>query len=95
MFNTSPPPPPGRGRRGPAPAVELADNSAGATNKPAATPPTREPVKISVSLADLGISGSAKVRDLWTHTDLGGFTGEFSSVINSHGAGLYRVSPDQ
>jgi hypothetical protein len=49
MFNTSPPPPPGRGRRGPAPAVELADNSAGATNRPAVAPPTREPVKISVS----------------------------------------------
>ena len=92
VFNTSPPPP-GRGRRGPPPAVELADNSAGATNKPAIIPPTTEPVKISVSLADLGIIGPAKVRDLWTHTELGNFTGEFAPVINSHGAGLYRVSP--
>jgi hypothetical protein len=95
VFNTSPPPPPGRGRRGVLPAVELADNSAATTNKPAATPPTKEPVKISVSLADLGINGSAKVRDLWTHTDLGDFTGDFAPVINSHGAGLYRVSPVQ
>ena len=74
---------------GPPRAVELADNSAGVTNKPAATPPTTEPVKISVSLAGLGISGSAKVRDLWTHTDLGDSTGEFAPVIDSHGAGLY------
>jgi hypothetical protein len=93
VFNTSPPPPAGRGRRGPPPTVELADNSAATTNKPAAAPPTKKPVKISVSLADLGISGPAKVRDLWTHTDLGDFTGEFAPTINSHGAGLYRVSP--
>jgi hypothetical protein len=73
--------------------VELADNSAAATNTPAVTPPSREPVSISVSLADLGISGSAKVRDLWTHKELGVVTGEFVPVISSHGAGLYRVSP--
>jgi len=93
VFNISPPPSPARGRRGAPPAVELADNSATATNKPGATLPTREPVSISVSLADLGISGPAKVRDLWTHKDLGDFTGQFAPVINSHGAGLYRVSP--
>ena len=92
VFNTSPPPPPGRGRLGPAPVVELADASAGVA-RPAAIPPTKDPVKITVSLADLGISGQAKVRDLWTHTDLGSFTGEFAPVIKSHGAGLYRVSP--
>jgi hypothetical protein len=83
VFNTSPPPP-ARGRRGAAPAMD-----------PAAIPPTTEPVSISVSLADLGISGPAKVRDLWTHTDLGTVTGEFTPTINSHGAGLYRVSPVQ
>jgi hypothetical protein len=102
VFNTSPPPPPGRGRRGVPPAVELADNSAGTnataarpavTNTPAATPLTKEPVSISVSLADLGISGPAKVRDLWTHKELGDVTGVFTPVINSHGAGLYRVTP--
>jgi hypothetical protein len=92
VFNLSPPPPAGRGRSGPAPAVELADNSAG-TNAAVATPPTPAPVRISVALAGLGISGPAKVRDLWTHQDLGVFTGEFAPVINSHGAGLYRVSP--
>ena len=51
------------------------------------------PVSISVSLADVGISGQAKVRDLWTHKDLGTTSGEFKAMINSHGAGLYRFSP--
>ena len=58
-------------------------------NHPAAT----LPVSISVSLADIGISGSATVRDLWNHKDLGAVTGEFAATVNSHGAGLYRISP--
>jgi alpha-galactosidase len=51
------------------------------------------PVSISVSLADLGLTGPAKVRDLWTHKEVGSVSGKFESTINSHGAGLYRVSP--
>ena len=105
VFNTSPPPPPGRGRRGPPPVVEMADASAGAnaattnstpapaTNTVAVIPATKEPVSISVSLADIGFTGSAKVRDLWTHKDLGIVSDQLTQVINSHGAGLYRISP--
>ena len=48
---------------------------------------------IAVKLADLGIKGSAKVRDLWTHRDLGVVSGEFSAQIPFHGAGLYRLTP--
>lgn len=95
LFNTSPPPVGGGRRRGgfggpggPPPAVVT---NMPATNSPAST----EPVSIKVSLADMGITGSAKVRDLWAHKDLGTFTDGFSSVINSHGAGLYRISPVQ
>jgi hypothetical protein len=92
LFNTSPPPP-GRGRRGPPPVVELADNSAGANNKPAAAPPTREPVSISVSFADIGITGPATVRDVWRQKDLGTVTGTVSATVNSHGAVLFRIHP--
>jgi hypothetical protein len=73
--------------------VELEDNSAGATSKPAAAPPTREPVSISVSFADIGITGPATVRDLWTQKDLGGVTGTVSATVNSHGAVLFRIHP--
>lgn len=48
---------------------------------------------VSVSLKDLGITGAAKVRDLWARKDLGELKGEFSPVISWHGAGLYRISP--
>ncbi len=52
--------------------------------------PAKRP--ISVSLADLGFPASARVRDLWQHTDLGMFKGSFAPEIDAHGAGLYRVS---
>ncbi len=50
-------------------------------------------VTVTASLADLGISGAVRVRDLWTHTDLGVFEKSFSRDLRSHSAGLYRVSP--
>ena len=49
--------------------------------------------KVSVSFADLGILGKARVRDLWTHRDLGEFSGSFEQEIPLHGAGLFRISP--
>jgi hypothetical protein len=48
---------------------------------------------VFVSFADLGITGAAKVRDLWKREDLGVFTNNFSSDIPLQGAGLYRISP--
>jgi hypothetical protein len=55
------------------------------------TVPDRSPVV--VSFADLGITGKARVRDLWRKEDLGVFTNSFSREIPLHSAGLYRVSP--
>jgi hypothetical protein len=48
---------------------------------------------IPVSLGALGFTGSVRVRDLWTHSDLGQVSGTFSPEIAYHGAGLYRLSP--
>lgn len=53
----------------------------------------RENAKVTVPLSDLGITGPAKVRDLWTHKDLGVVEKEISRDIPFHGAGLYRLSP--
>jgi hypothetical protein len=50
---------------------------------------------VTLNWNDAGLAGKQKLRDLWTHTDLGDFTNEFTPTINSHGAGLYRVSPVQ
>lgn len=49
--------------------------------------------RVSVSLADLGINGKARVRDLWARRDLGVFSGSFGMDLPLHGAGVYRISP--
>jgi len=36
---------------------------------------------------------SAAVRDLWTHKDLGKFTGKFSAPLVSHGVVMVTVRP--
>jgi alpha-galactosidase len=48
---------------------------------------------VSVDFKDLGISGKAKVHDLWAHGDLGEFNGVFGRELRLHASGLYRVSP--
>jgi len=49
--------------------------------------------QVKVDFKSIGIKGKAKVRDLWSHNDLGVFKKEFSRELMQHGAGLYRVSP--
>jgi hypothetical protein len=46
---------------------------------------------ITVSFAEMGVKGTATVRDLWQHKDLGHFENTFSPEIAPHGAALYRV----
>jgi alpha-galactosidase len=48
---------------------------------------------IPVSWSELGLSGTVRVRDLWTHADIGSFAGSHSFSIPPHGAGLYKLTP--
>ena len=49
---------------------------------------------ISVSWWRLGrLRGSARVRDLWSHTDLGTFSDHFSATVAPHGAVMVRITP--
>jgi alpha-galactosidase len=54
---------------------------------------TDAPAAVSVSLAEIGVAGSAKVRDLWAHTDAVVHSPDFAPVLPPHGAGLYRIIP--
>jgi hypothetical protein len=45
----------------------------------------------SINFASLGISGSANVRDLWQHKDLGRQS-SFSADIPAHGCVVLKVS---
>jgi alpha-galactosidase len=51
--------------------------------------------QILVNWEDIGYpaSLSATVRDLWTHKDLGKFTGKFSGAVASHGVVMITVKP--
>jgi alpha-galactosidase len=49
--------------------------------------------RVPVSPADLGLNSSAKVRDLWRHSELGAAGSSFAPELPAHGAGLYRLSP--
>jgi alpha-galactosidase len=49
--------------------------------------------KVTVTWKELGLGGKCSVRDLWAKRNLGLFDSEFSSRLNPHAAGLYRVTP--
>ncbi|WP_329561489.1 alpha-galactosidase [Kitasatospora sp. NBC_01266] len=51
------------------------------------------PETVTAHFPDLGFSGSATVRDLWSHTELGSSTGTFSATLNPHASRLLRVTP--
>jgi len=46
---------------------------------------------ISVSFSDIGISGSATVRDIWRHEDLGEHQNSFSADVPSHGVVMVKI----
>jgi len=48
---------------------------------------------VKVNFKAINIKGRVKVRDLWSHKDLGTFNGSFERELPQHGAGLYRITP--
>jgi alpha-galactosidase len=48
---------------------------------------------IAASWRAIGLRGSARVRDLWTHTDVGVMTDRFSATVPAHGVVMVRVTP--
>jgi alpha-galactosidase len=48
--------------------------------------------EVGIDLAALGVTGSAKVRDLWSRRDVGKATTRFAATLPPHGSGLYRLS---
>jgi alpha-galactosidase len=46
---------------------------------------------MTVNWSDIGLSGSASVRDLWAKTDLGSFSGSYSASVPSHDATMVLI----
>ncbi|HEU4324285.1 MAG TPA: glycoside hydrolase family 27 protein [Roseiflexaceae bacterium] len=49
--------------------------------------------EVGVNLAELGVAGPARIRDLWHRAKLGTVTARFGRRLPAHGSGLYRVTP--
>src|SRR5438270_13824863 len=48
--------------------------------------------KVTVRWSGLGISGKARVRDLWAHADRGEFSHEYSADLPPHGVVMIKVN---
>lgn len=53
---------------------------------------TSSRAEVRVELAELGLAGPARVRDLWRHADIATVTDHFAPRLPGHGSGLYRLS---
>ena len=51
----------------------------------------QEPQEISVTWAQLGLTGDQRVRDLWCQKDVGVEKEKFTATVGRHGAVLVRV----
>jgi len=63
-------------------------------DKPSFTPTNGTPANITLTFADVGLTGAVAVRDLWAHADLGTFTGTYTALnVPFHGSAFLRLSP--
>jgi hypothetical protein len=51
------------------------------------------PATATANWSDLGITGKAQVRDIWSRRDLGPSTDKFSAQLPAHGSRLLRITP--
>ena len=61
------------------------------TRNAAKDTPAGATVVVPVKLADLGLTGSVRIRDLWAKKDLGTFSVDFAPEVPYHGARLFRL----
>ena len=47
---------------------------------------------ITVNWSTIGLSGSASVRDLWSHTNVGSFNGSYTANVAGHGVVMLKIS---
>lgn len=50
------------------------------------------PATVTVRWSDLGLKGPLKVRDLWSHADLGNFSEEYAADVPAHGVVLLKLA---
>ncbi len=53
---------------------------------------TGSTANIKVNWSDISLTGSAQVRDLWAHSNLGSFSTSYTASVPSHGVVLLKIS---
>jgi alpha-galactosidase len=48
--------------------------------------------QITVNFADVALGGSVRIRDLWTRTDAGSFTGSYTTTVPAHGVAMLGLT---
>jgi alpha-galactosidase len=51
----------------------------------------KDSVRVSLGVAQLGLRGTVRVRDLWTGKEIGTFASEVTAYLKSHGARLLKI----
>jgi hypothetical protein len=51
------------------------------------------PASVTADWSSLGFRGSASVRDLWSHQNIGNYTGRITETLPAHGSRLFTVKP--
>ena len=46
---------------------------------------------MTLRFKDVGVKGSAKLRDLWVHRDLGTLNGSYTARLPGHSATMLKV----
>jgi len=50
------------------------------------------PIEVKVNLDDLGLTGNARITNLWSNENVGIFKDNFSQNISAHGSGLFKIT---
>ena len=56
--------------------------------------PNDTPLDVEIDFALLDFVGNVQIRDLFSHKDLGSFTGTYSSSVPAHGCRIYRMEAE-
>lgn len=51
------------------------------------------PASVTVRWSELGLYGAASVRDVWSHSNLGTFSGSFNAQLDVHASRLLHITP--
>ena len=53
---------------------------------------TDSPATVTANFSDFGLSGKTSIQNVWTHQNIGSYTGSYGATLPAHGSQLLHVS---